>query len=252
MKLVRFEYRGRVFQGEVVGEEVITQEYNFPLSQVKILTPSQPSKIVCVGLNYKTHAEELNMEIPDKPVIFLKPPSATLEHLGSIVYPYMSKRVDYEAELCAVIAKKAKNVSRAEAMESILGYTCFNDITARDIQQQDKQWTRAKSFDTFAPFGPFIETDVDVDNLKVELYLNGKLRQTGPTSDMIFSIPEIVSFISEVMTLLPGDIIATGTPPGIGELKVGDEVEVVISDVGRLINYVIGESDSSRRVSMIQ
>ncbi|HDL16161.1 MAG TPA: FAA hydrolase family protein, partial [Euryarchaeota archaeon] len=130
------------------------------------------------------------------------------------------------------------------------GYTCFNDITARDLQQQDKQWTRAKSFDTFAPFGPFIETDVDVDNLKVELYLNGKLRQRGPTSDMIFSIPEIVSFISEVMTLLPGDIIATGTPPGIGELKVGDEVEVVVSDVGRLINYVIGEGDNSRRVSI--
>ncbi len=239
MKLVRFEYRGKVFQGELNGEKVLTSEEEFSIGEIKILTPSQPSKIVCVGLNYSTHAEELNMEIPGEPVIFLKPPTATLEHLGNIVYPSMSKRVDYEAEVGVVMGKKAKNIGKAQALDYILGFTCFNDITARDLQQKDKQWTRAKSFDTFAPFGPIIETDVEEDDLEVKLYLNGKLRQEGSTSELIFSVPELISFISKVMTLLPGDVIATGTPPGVGELKPGDKVEVEVSEVGRLVNYVV-------------
>ncbi len=238
MKLIRFEFNGKVLEGVVEGNRIETQEESFSLQEVKVLTPTQPSKIVCIGLNYRSHAEELKMDIPEEPIIFLKPPTSALEHLGKIIYPDMSRQVDYEAEIAVVIGKKAKNVKKSQVKDYILGYTCFNDITARDLQRKDGQWTRAKSFDTFAPFGSVIETDADPDDLEVELYLNGEKRQHGYAEDMIFSIPELVSFISEIMTLLPGDIIATGTPPGVGELKPGDTVEVRIPKVGSLVNYV--------------
>lgn len=211
----------------------------FSLNNLEVLAPSMPKKIIAAGLNYKQHAAELNMQLPNKPVIFMKPDSAVLAHNAKIIYPDMSQQVDYEAELAVVIAKEAKNISVDKVNDYILGYTPFNDVTARDLQSIDGQWTRAKSFDTFAPMGPFIETEINnPDNLRVQAILNGKIVQDSNTSDMIFSVAEIVSFISKVMTLMPGDVIATGTPQGIGAMQKGDEILIRIEGMDDLRNIV--------------
>lgn len=209
-----------------------------PLDRIKILSPTAPTKIVAIGLNYKGHAKEMGKELPEEPLIFLKPSSAVIGHGDYIVMPKCSNRVDYEGELAIVIGKKCKDVTVEEAKKYILGYTCFNDVTARDLQKKDVQYTRAKGFDTFAPFGPCIAVDVDPMALNLETKLNGKTVQKGNTSDMIFSVFELVSFVSGVMTLFEGDVITTGTPPGIGPLKNGDEIEVEIEGVGKLTNFV--------------
>jgi len=209
------------------------------LSDLKLLPPCTPSKIVALGLNYHSHAREVKMPVPAEPLIFLKPSTSVIGPEDNIVYPESSQRVDYEGELGVVIKTRTWRVSTKEAMTHVLGYTCFNDVTARDLQYRDKQWTRAKSFDTFAAIGPCIETELDPDNVYLETYLNGKLKQQTNTSDLIFSVPELVSFISHIMTLLPGDIIATGTPSGIGPMKPGDTVEVKIEPIGTLRNYVV-------------
>lgn len=240
----RFRYDDEVFQGDVVGDRVIVKRGlyldTFNLSEVELLPPIQPSKIICVGLNYSDHALELDMPLPDKPLIFLKPPSAIIGHLGKIIYPEQAGRVDYEAELAVVIGKRCKNVCQSDAEDFIMGYSCFNDVTARDIQKEDIQWTRSKSFDSFAPVGPFvIETELDVSNLQIRTRVNGKLRQDSNTSNLIFSVPGLIEFISGIMTLEAGDLIATGTPPGVGELFVGDEVEIDIEGIGVLKNSVI-------------
>jgi len=179
------------------------------------------------------------MKIPDEPLLFLKPSTAVIGSNDPIIYPAMSRRVDYEAELGVVIKRVAKNVPERKVKEYLLGYTCFNDVTARDLQGKDKQFTRSKGFDTFAPMGPWIETECDPSALVVESYLNGELKQSGTTADMVFSVFHVVSFISKVMTLLPGDVIATGTPAGIGPMKVGDTIEVVVGDIGTLRNRVV-------------
>lgn len=240
----RFRYDNEVFQGEVRGERIVVERGlycdTFVLSELELLPPTDPSKIICVGLNYVDHAVELDMPIPKKPLIFLKPPSAVIGHLGKIVYPDTAQRVDYEAELAVVIGKRCKNVPSENAGSVIMGYACFNDVTARDIQREDVQWTRSKSFDTFAPVGPFItEPGVDVRDLSIKTRVNGRLRQDSRTSNLIFSLPELIEFISGIMTLEAGDIIATGTPPGVGELSVGDEVEIEIEDIGVLKNSVV-------------
>jgi len=206
---------------------------------VKLLAPVSPSKVICVGLNYVDHAAELGMEVPDTPVIFLKPPTTVIGPDDDIVYPHVSKRVDYEAELGVVIGKTCKGVSADVACDYIFGYTCVNDVTARDIQKLDGQWTRAKSFDTFCPVGPWIETELNPADALVEAYLNGKRVQSSSTCNMKHSVYDIVSFVSGVMTLNPGDIIATGTPPGIGEMKPGDEIEVRVQGIGRLKNRLV-------------
>ncbi|MDI6724128.1 MAG: fumarylacetoacetate hydrolase family protein [Methanobacterium sp.] len=208
----------------------------YNVEDVKINSPVSPSKVVCVGLNYKDHAKELKMELPDEPVIFLKPPTAVIGHLDSIIYPDCSNQVDYEAELGIVISKEARNVS--DAREFIGGYTIFNDVTARDLQKKDIQWTRAKSFDTFAPIGPCIETELDSSNLNISLKLNGEFKQKSNTKNMIFNVYELVEFVSNIMTLKPGDVIATGTPPGVGPMNVGDTVEAEIEGIGVLNNYI--------------
>ena len=218
--------------GIISGGEVLS------LEDVTLLPPSQPSKIVCVGLNYVKHAQELKMPLPDEPILFLKPPSAILAPGGQIVYPSSSIQVDYEGELAFVIGKRCRNVSADEAEKYILGYTCFNDVTARDLQRKDGQWTRAKSFDTFAPFGPWIGK-IDPSDADIKTRVNGKLVQDSNTSDLIFSVPRLVQFISSVMTLEPGDVIATGTPPGVGQLQKGDLVEVEIEGIGVLKNSVV-------------
>jgi 2-keto-4-pentenoate hydratase/2-oxohepta-3-ene-1,7-dioic acid hydratase in catechol pathway len=238
MKLVRFEINGEVLAGRVAGETVhaLEEKRSYALQEVHLLVPCVPSKVVAVGLNYRDHAEELSLPLPEEPLLFLKPASSVIGPGDPIILPPQSARVDYEAELGIVIGKTAKNVPRATAGEYIRGYTCLNDVTARDLQNKDGQWTRAKGFDTFCPLGPWIETDVDPADLRIELYLNRERRQESRTSNLIFSPAELVEFISSVMTLLPGDVIATGTTSGIGPMTAGDTVEVRIEGIGSLIN----------------
>lgn len=195
-------------------------------------------KIVAVGLNYKDHAKELGMEIPKEPIIFLKPATAIIKNGDSIIYPQQSQRVDYEAELAVVIKKKAHMVPKEMAAEYILGYTCANDVTARDLQKKDGQWTRAKSFDTFCPLGPVITDEINPDNVSIKLYVNNELKQEGHTRNLIFDVPFLVSFISNVMTLFPGDVVLTGTPKGVGPLEAGDIVSVEIEGIGTLTNNI--------------
>ncbi len=213
---------------------------SFHLSnEVKFLVPTIPSKIICLGLNYINHAKELNMEIPKEPIIFIKPSSAVIGHKDNIAYPPQTQQLDYEGELALVIKKKCKNISLKEAYEYILGFTCFNDITARDLQKKDGQWTRAKSFDTFAPIGPWIVPGIDVSNLKIQTILNNKIVQDSNTKNMIFNVEFVVSFVSKIMTLFPGDVISLGTPPGVGPMNRGDKVIVKIEKIGELENYVV-------------
>ncbi len=253
MKIVRFAVNNKVKYGVLSGELIqviedkpyrslkLTDRYHL-LDEVKLLSPCTPSKIVALGRNYHNHAKEMGVRLPDAPLIFLKPSTAVIGPEANIVYPASSSRVDYEGELAVVIKKSVWRVSVDDALDYVLGYTCFNDVTARDLQQQDSQWTRAKSFDTFAAVGPCIETELDPGNAVLETYLNGKLKQRGNTSDLIFTIPELINFISHVMSLLPGDIITTGTPSGIGPMYPGDTVEVRIEPIGTLRNYVVSNS----------
>lgn len=256
MKLVRFAYRNKArygilkdnliqglkenpFETESALKDIPAEEKTYELSKVKLLAPCQPSKIVCLGVNYRPHAQEMKSTPPAQPLIFLKPPSAVIGPEDNIVQPRNWKRVDYEGELGVVIGKKAKYVAEKDALKYILGYTCFNDVTERFYQGQDGQWTRGKGFDTFAPFGPWIETKLKADDLQLETILNGKVRQSARTSELIFGIPQIISFVSGVMTLFPGDVIATGTPGGIGEMQAGDVVEIKIEGIGTLKNTLV-------------
>jgi 2-keto-4-pentenoate hydratase/2-oxohepta-3-ene-1,7-dioic acid hydratase in catechol pathway len=212
------------------------------LGDVNLLAPCEPSKIVALGLNYRDHAAEFGRQAPDEPLIFLKPSTAVIGPGANIIYPRMSRRVDYEAELGVVIGKTARRVEEENALEYVLGYTCFNDVTARDLQKKDGLFTRAKGFDTFAALGPWIETGLaDPDKVMVEAYLNGERRQHASTSTMVFGVRRLIAFISEVMTLLPGDVIATGTPSGVGPMRPGDEVEVRVEGIGTLQNRVLAE-----------
>lgn len=215
--------------GGDLGEEV-------SLESLALLTPSDPSKIVCVGRNYAEHAKELGNEAPSEPILFLKPPSALLAPEGVVEMPPESQRVDYEGELGLVIGKRARRISAARWREYVLGFTCCDDITARDLQKKDVQFTRGKSFDTFAPIGPCIETDLDVSDIAIVTRVNGEVRQNGRTSQMISSPAQLVAFISNVMTLEPGDVILTGTPGGVGPVHNGDVVEVEIEGIGILRN----------------
>lgn len=208
----------------------------------KIMAPSflthRPTKIVLVGLNYRDHAKELGMPLPAEPILFMKPVTALIGPEESIIYPSQATRVDYEAELAVIVKDVCKDIEPEEVIEHVEGFTCLNDVTARDIQKRDVQWTRAKSFDTFCPIGPEIVTNVEPNNLKIQSFLNGELRQDSNTANFIFSMEELVSFISHVMTLTPGDIIATGTPGGIGAMNRGDTIEIRIEGIGTLRNYV--------------
>jgi 2-keto-4-pentenoate hydratase/2-oxohepta-3-ene-1,7-dioic acid hydratase in catechol pathway len=241
----RFRLFDEVVTGTVQGDRVVVERglYSdtYTMDELEILPPVTPSKIVCVGLNYTDHARELEMELPGYPIIFMKPPSAVVGHGDMIVYPPESRHVDYEAELAVVIGKRCKHVPAKYAGDVILGFTCFNDVTARDIQQEDGQWTRAKSFDTFAPVGPFVvmAENVDISNAYIRSRVNGQLRQDSSVNNMIFEIPALIEFISHIMTLEKGDIIATGTPAGVGQLYPGDTVEIDIEGVGTLKNKVV-------------
>ena len=214
---------------------------SIPLSEVKLLAPTQPSKIICVGRNYAAHAKEHNAEVPELPIIFLKPPSAINNPEEAIILPPQSQQVEHEAELVVVIGKRGRNIIPEEAQEYILGYTIGNDVTARDLQNADRLWTRGKGFDSFAPFGPWIDTEFDPSDAVITCRVNGKMRQMASTRDMVFSVGTIIAFISSVMTLEPGDLIFTGTPSGVGILADGDVVEVDIEGLGVLKNTVMEE-----------
>ena len=213
-------------------------EAQTPLSDVKLLPPCEPSKIICVGRNYVEHAKELGNEVPKVPLIFLKPPSSIIGAGEAILLPPQSAQVEHEAELVVVIGKRGKNVTTENTKKYILGYTVGNDVTARDLQKTDGQWTRAKGFDTFCSFGPWIDTEFDPADAVITCRVNGQMRQMASTRDMVFNVGVLIAYISSVMTLEPGDLIFTGTPSGVGELKNGDKVEVEIEGLGSLSNPV--------------
>ena len=258
MKIVRFSAQGKTKYG-IIENQVIRGYRGSPfanpetskvyfsadgtrykLGEVKLLAPSEPSKIVCLGLNYRKHIEEVGSKFPENPILFLKPPSSIINPDEDIIRPRLpvkEDRIDYEGEVGVVIGKTARNVPENQALDYILGYTCFNDVTARDVQKKDGQWTRAKGFNTFCPFGPWIETEGNPGKMKVETLVNGQIKQNSDTSYLIFKITYLIAFISGVMTLMPGDVIATGTPEGISPLNPGDTVEIRVEGVGTLRNY---------------
>ncbi|KAB2342438.1 fumarylacetoacetate hydrolase family protein [Actinomadura rudentiformis] len=221
------------------GELTFTGQ-RFPLADVRLLAPILPSKVIAIGKNYAEHAREMGGEAPAEPVIFSKPSTAVIGPGEAIAYPEkLSERVDFEGELAVVIGRMCREVPAARAADVILGYTCANDVTARDLQKKDGQWTRAKGFDTFCPLGPWIETDADPADLAISTTVNGEVRQDARTSQLSHDIPTLVEYVSQVMTLLPGDVILTGTPAGVGPLEIGDEVTVTVDGVGSLTNRVV-------------
>ncbi|HEX5033326.1 MAG TPA: fumarylacetoacetate hydrolase family protein [bacterium] len=248
MKLIRFQYGEEIAFGMLQGSDIqvlvgpptepLHVEKTLKLEDVSLLAPILPTKIIGIGFNYKGHAAELHAKMPEEPLLLLKPPSALNGPEEPIHLPGSSQQVEFEGELAVVIGKRCKHVSEAEVKEAILGYTCFNDVTARDLQFKDVQFSRAKAFDTFACMGPWIETEVDPSNLKLETRVNGQVKQSARTSELRFSVPKLVSFVSQVMTLEPGDVISTGTPAGTGPLKQGDKVEIEIEGIGTLVNPV--------------
>ena len=250
MKLTRFQHGDSVYCGEVKGEEVAVIEgafwddFNvtdtvFPLNDVKSLPVTAPSKIVCIGLNYREHIEEVGMKELDTPHFFLKPPTCLIGSGDSIVIPEQAERVDYEGELGLVISRRMKNVAEADVLSHVLGYTCFNDVTERALVKKSMSFlSEAKGFDTFGAVGPYVVTDLDPDCLEIRTRLNGETMQQDNTASCLFHVPYILHYISRCMTLLPGDIVATGTPKGVSPMKAGDVVEVEIEGIGKLINHV--------------
>ena len=250
MKYVRIDRLGSPCWGVVKGEDVLTLakppydglEYDggkLPLSQCRLLAPCEPTKIVCVGKNYAEHAREMGAEPPGFPVLFIKAPNTLNQQDGAVHAPDFVSRLDYEGELGVVIRRKARDVKAKNFADYVLGYTCLNDVTARDIQKHDGQWSRGKSMDGFCPVGPWVVDELDPSSLKLETRLNGKTVQQGNTSDFITTIPQLLEFITASMTLEPGDVVATGTPMGVGPMIPGDAVEVEIEGIGILKNQII-------------
>ncbi len=251
MKIVRFKAGDDIAYGlaEAAGVTVYkgspfvaweATEAMVPWDRVQLLAPVIPTKVVAIGKNYVDHASELDSEVPDEPLIFMKPATAVIGPDANIVYPPDSQNVHHEAELAVVVGRVARNVSAVDASQFILGYTAANDVTARDLQSRDQQWTRSKSYDTFCPLGPAIETELDpLERLAVISRVNGDVRQAGFTTDMVFGVAEIFEYVTRVMTLLPGDVVLTGTPSGVGPIVPGDVVEVEIDGIGTLSNRVV-------------
>lgn len=252
MKVCRFVHEGRAVWGRVeeragelwIGEaEGLAGWKPMRMSEAELLAPVEPTKIVCVGRNYRDHAKELGNEIPKEPLLFFKPVSALLETGGVVRMPAVAERVDFEGELALVIGKRARKIAAADWREYVRGYTLANDVSARDLQKKDGQWTRAKGFDTFCPVGPLVTDEIDPENVTLETRVNGELRQKGQTRDFIFSIGELLAYITAAMTLEPGDLVLTGTPAGVGPLQAGDVVEVSVAGVGTLSNAFAPDED---------
>jgi 2-keto-4-pentenoate hydratase/2-oxohepta-3-ene-1,7-dioic acid hydratase in catechol pathway len=228
-----------VLRGDPIYSGIVPAEKSLKLSDVKLLAPVIPrSKVVCIGKNYADHAAEMDSEVPSEPIIFIKPNTSVIGPNELIIWPRMSERVDYEAELAIVIGRICKEVPASKAKDVIYGYTLANDVTARDLQKKDGQWSRAKGFDTFCPLGPWIETEFIPGDQKITSTLNGELKQSSMLSEMIFKVPQIIEFVTNVMTLLPGDVILTGTPAGIGPMPSGASITVAIDGLGALTNKV--------------
>jgi 2-keto-4-pentenoate hydratase/2-oxohepta-3-ene-1,7-dioic acid hydratase in catechol pathway len=253
MRLVRFRFGERIATGVVEGDAVralagtffenpVPSGEEIPLDDVRLLAPILPSKVVCLGKNYAAHAAEFGGEVPEEPLVFLKPSTSVSGPGDPIPLPPISNRVDYEGELAVVIGRIARNVRAEETFRYILGYTCGNDVTLRDLQKKDDQWARAKGFDGSCPLGPWVETELDPIDVHLETRVNGEVRQSASTSDMVFGVATIIEFVTEFMTLLPGDVIMTGTPEGVGKLEPGDKVEVVVDGIGVLMNPVGGRA----------
>lgn len=251
MKIIRFQYKNKYQYGWVNNEEVgliegdLFSEFRrleteLQFDRVNLMTPVAPGKIICVARNYEEHAREHQVETPEYPMIFLKPPSAIISNGEAIRIPPQSQQVEHEAELAVVIGKTGKWIEAVDVSNHILGYTIANDVTARDLQYKDGQWTRAKGFDTFCPLGPWIETELDPSDLMISCRVNGELRQMSSTKEMIFPINQLISYISTIMTLNAGDVILTGTPAGVDRLESGNVVEISIEGIGTLVNPVIG------------
>lgn len=253
MRLIRYQQPGQPpiqgwlynehvgpLEGQLAGE-FRRMEATIPLKDVRLLAPIQPGKIICVGRNYVAHAKEHNAEVPESPLLFLKPPSSVIGPEAIVRLPPQSAQVEHEAELTIVIGRTGRWITPQNALEHVLGYTLANDVTARDLQRKDGQWTRAKGFDTFCPLGPWIETDFDPSDALITCHVNGDMRQMGSTRDMVFSVRQLIAFASTIMTLEPGDLILTGTPAGVSPLKPGDVVEVAIEGLGVLRNTVEAE-----------
>lgn len=250
MRIARYRHNGNIYFGIVEDDQLFTP-YGTPwqklsrgrlaahLDQVELLAPLVPGKIVCVGRNYREHAQELGNEVPVEPLLFLKPPSSVIGPGEAIVYPSVTENLHYEGELAVIIGRQARRVAESEALEYVYAYTCANDVTARDLQKKDGQWTRAKGCDTFCPLGPWMVTDIDPAGLRVQTRLNGELRQDASTAMLIFSLPTLLSYITRVITLEPGDLVLTGTPAGVGPMQPGDSVEVAIDGIGALVNPVV-------------
>lgn len=250
MKIVRAQLKDETFYGILCGQTVkrlAHAPYNgieetgdeYPVDKLTMLPPAEPTKIVAVGKNYRAHADEMGEGQPEEPLLFLKPNTCIVGDGDDVIYPAISHRLDYEGELGVVIGKKCHAVQKGQSSEVIFGYTCLNDVTARDIQKAVSQWTRGKGFDTFCPIGPHIETELDAMNTTIMTRLNGELKQSSVTSLMTHDIDKLICYITECMTLLPGDIIATGTPEGIGSMQRGDIVEVEIGGIGVLRNRIV-------------
>lgn len=252
MKIIRFQTPAGPKFGIVDGEKAYRAEGDYAsgfwqkepvgeLGQLNLLSPCQPTKIVALGRNYAAHAAEHGAEVPGQPLIFLKPPSAVIGPGEPILHPPQSERVDHEAELAVVIGRRARRVAAPDAWDYVLGYTCANDVTARDLQRSDGQWSRAKGFDTFAPLGPWIVIDLDPTGLALICRVDGQVKQQASTADMVFKIPQIIEFITAAMTLEPGDVVLTGTPEGVSPIQPGDQVEVEIEHIGILRNPVTAD-----------
>jgi len=252
VQIVRFKASENIRYGVIAGDEIKSMDGDpfsghrttgatFHVNHVKLLAPVVPSKIVGIGLNYSDHAAEMNFATPKEPLIFLKAPSALNGPGDPIRLTALSEQIEFEGELAIIIGGACRNVGESDALRFVLGYSCFNDVTARDLLRQDGQFVRAKSFDTFACMGPHIETELDTSDLTLETRLNGKIRQQVKTSQMLFNVPTIVSYVSRMMSLLPGDVITTGTPSGVGKMSAGDRVAVSISGIGTLENPVVAE-----------
>jgi 2-keto-4-pentenoate hydratase/2-oxohepta-3-ene-1,7-dioic acid hydratase in catechol pathway len=258
MKLARFEYNKKVYEGLVDAEEIHVIKGSFlnhyevsgkkrSISEVRFLPPVNPTKIVCVGQNYLGHIEEIGVPVPKEPVIFLKPPSCLIGHEHPIIYARDAERIDYEGELAIVIKHRMKSVNETDTLNYVLGYSCFNDVTERSIQRKDPYMlSLAKGFDSFGPFGPYVVTDLNPNHLVLKTYLNGELKQQDNTKNCVFSIQQVLSFISKYITLYPRDVVITGTPRGIAPMRPGDTVEVEIESIGTLRNRVQAEDLSSQ------
>ena len=251
MKIVRMKAGDDIAYGVADSEGVLVYEGSpfvaweptesvVPWSRVTLLAPVLPTKVMCIGKNYQDHAEEMGGDLPDEPLVFMKPATSVVGPNANVVHPRISGEVHHEAELAVVISRPARHIKAEDASLYIFGYTAANDVTARDLQARDGQWTRAKGFDTFCPLGPAIETELDpLERLAVICRVNGEVRQAGFTSDMVFGVAEIIAFISAFTTLLPGDVILTGTPSGVGKVEPGDLMEVEIDGIGNLTNRVV-------------